>query len=166
MITTQHILDTPLGWMVLQGNESHIIRCYWANEEELAVGRGTQPAAWKSEAEEQVKAYFAKERTSFSLPVKMDGSEFQTTVWQRLLEIPAGETVSYTDLADGEFKKAKDQARAIGGAVGANPLLLLVPCHRVIGSDGSITGYAGGIERKEWLLHHEGTHLGRQLRLF
>lgn len=152
--------------MVLQGSEEHIMRAFWAHEDELAVGKGTQPASWKSEAEQQLKDYFARERNAFSLPLKMDGSDFQMEVWNQLIEIPMGNTVSYTDLSTKEGEEAKRQARAVGGAVGANPLLLLVPCHRVIGTDGSLTGYAGGEERKEWLLHHEGTHLGRQLRLF
>lgn len=160
MIFAQEIIDTPLGWMVLKGDQDHIKVAHWASEDELTIGQGTIPAEWKSQATEQINAYFKKERKQFSLPLKPEGTAFQEMIWQRLLEIPFGTTTTYSEIASPE------QARAVGTAVGANPILLLVPCHRVIGADGSLTGYAGGTDRKDELLRLEGAHHPQQLRLF
>jgi methylated-DNA-[protein]-cysteine S-methyltransferase len=160
MIFAQEIIDTPMGWMVLKGDQDHVKQAYWAAEEELTIGQGTMPAEWKAQATAQIAEYFKKERSQFSLPLKPEGTAFQEMIWERLLEIPSGTTTSYSEMA------GPDQARAVGSAVGANPLLLLIPCHRVIGADGSLTGYAGGKERKEELLRIEGAHLPQQLRLF
>jgi O-6-methylguanine DNA methyltransferase len=103
----------------------------------------------------QVKSYFAGERRTFDLPLSMMGTPFQIKVWNRLLDIPYGHTLSYADLA---LAMGNENAiRAIGQANGANHLAILVPCHRVIGSDGSLTGYGGGIERKHYLLNLEGS---------
>ncbi len=160
MITAQEIIDTPLGWMVLQGDESHIKRALWVNEDELTIGQGTMPAEWKAQATSQITAFFRNERSQFNLPLKPEGTAFQEMIWTKLLEIPCGTTTSYSEMV------APDQARAVGSAVGANPILLLIPCHRVIGADGSLTGYAGGKQRKEELLRLEGAHHPQQLRLF
>lgn len=160
MIFAQEIIDTPLGWMILKGDQDHIKQAYWAAEEELIIGQGTMPAEWKSQATEQIAQYFKKKRQQFSLPLKPEGTAFQEMIWERLQEIPFGTTTTYGEMA------GPDQARAVGTAVGANPLLLLIPCHRVIGADGTLTGYAGGKDRKEELLRLEGAHHPQQLRLF
>jgi len=107
-------------------------------------------------AVEQLNEYFAGTRTDFDLPVSLAGTEFQKAVWQELAELPFGGVVSY-----GEIGNATGRAtagRAVGGAVGANPIPIIVPCHRVLASDGRITGYSGGngIPTKVWLLDHEG----------
>ena len=107
-------------------------------------------------AVEQLHEYFAGTRTDFDLPVSLAGTEFQKAVWQELVELPFGGVVSY-----GEIGSATGRAtagRAVGGAVGANPIPIIVPCHRVLASDGRITGYSGGngIPTKVWLLDHEG----------
>ncbi len=101
----------------------------------------------------QLNEYFAEERKTFSLTLNPQGTEFQKKVWDELLNIPFGKTVSYLDLS----KKLGDPKaiRAVAAANGKNPLWIVVPCHRVIGSDGSLTGYAGGLHRKKWLLEHE-----------
>ncbi len=98
--------------------------------------------------------YFAGSNRPVDLPLVPEGTPFQRRVWERLRSIPYGETCTYGEIAR-ELGKAKS-AQAVGGAVGRNPLMLLIPCHRVIGSDGSLTGYAGGIERKKALLEREG----------
>jgi methylated-DNA-[protein]-cysteine S-methyltransferase len=98
-------------------------------------------------------AYFAGELTEFDLPMKMIGTEFQKTVWRELLNIPFGVTISYGELADRVGNP--NASRAVGAANGRNPISIIVPCHRVIGSNGKLTGYGGGLERKEWLLAHE-----------
>lgn len=106
-----------------------------------------------AEARKQLAAYFAGELTEFDLPMKMIGTEFQKTVWRELLNIPFGVTISYGELADRVGNP--NASRAVGAANGRNPISIIVPCHRVIGSNGKLTGYGGGLERKEWLLAHE-----------
>ncbi len=105
------------------------------------------------EARKQLEAYFAGELTEFDLPLNMRGTEFQRQVWQKLQTIPFGMTISYGELA--ELVGNPNSSRAVGAANGRNPISIIVPCHRVIGSNGKLTGYSGGMERKEWLLAHE-----------
>lgn len=106
-----------------------------------------------AEARKQLAAYFAGELTDFDLPLKMIGTEFQKSVWRELLNIPYGVTISYGELA--ERVGNPNSSRAVGAANGRNPISIIVPCHRVIGANGKLTGYGGGMERKEWLLAHE-----------
>ena len=107
-------------------------------------------------AVEQLREYFAGTRTDFDLPVSLVGTEFQKAVWNELTELPFGGVVSYGEL--GTATGRATAGRAVGGAVGANPIPIIVPCHRVLASDGRITGYSGGngIPTKVWLLDHEG----------
>ena len=105
----------------------------------------------------QLGEYFAGKRQTFDLELGMRGTEFQLAVWNELLRIPFGETISYAELARRIGRPAA--VRAVGAANGANPIPVIVPCHRVIGTNGSLTGYGGGIERKQWLLAHEGRRL-------
>lgn len=104
-------------------------------------------------AVQQLEEYFSRNRNTFSIKLNPKGTEFQQKVWQELLQIPYGKTTSYLELS----KKLGDvkAIRAVAAANGKNPLWIVVPCHRVIGSDGSLTGYAGGLWRKQWLLEHE-----------
>jgi len=108
---------------------------------------------------EQLDEYFAGKRTVFDLPLQQPGTPFQQEVWQELLEINYGKTISYAQLS----KQMRNPLaiRAIAAANGKNKLWIIVPCHRVIGSDGSLTGYAGGLWRKQWLLEHEATISGQ-----
>jgi methylated-DNA-[protein]-cysteine S-methyltransferase len=106
----------------------------------------------------QIKEYFAGDRREFDVPVDAQGTPFQKAVWRRLLEIPYGRTASYRDIA--RSLGNPKAVRAVGGANGRNPIAIIVPCHRIIGSDGSLTGYGSGIWRKEWLLEHEGWSAG------
>lgn len=110
------------------------------------------------QAIQQLDEYFAGTRKDFDLPIKQEGSDFQQSVWQQLLKIPYGKTISY-----GQQSKLMNNPlgiRAIASANGKNNLWVVVPCHRVIGSDGSLTGYAGGLWRKKWLLAHEASVAG------
>ena len=101
----------------------------------------------------QLEEYFAGERNEFDVPLAFSGTDFQVQIWSRLQKIPCGETVSYGQLAiDCSRPKA---VRAVGAAVGRNPISIVVPCHRVVGANGSLTGFAGGVERKRWLLDRE-----------
>ena len=104
----------------------------------------------------QLDEYFSGRRRDFELPLRLQGTEFQQRVWNVLREIPYGQTWSYGALA--RRVGNPNASRAVGLANGRNPLSILVPCHRVIGADGSLTGYGGGLERKRWLLAHEGLH--------
>lgn len=106
---------------------------------------------------DQLSEYFGGDRTSFDLAFEPRGADFERAVWRLLQEIPYGETRSYGELAD--VVADADAARAVGGAVGHNPLPIVIPCHRVIGADGSLVGYGGGLRTKEWLLVHEGALL-------
>jgi AraC family transcriptional regulator of adaptative response/methylated-DNA-[protein]-cysteine methyltransferase len=111
----------------------------------------------------ELDEYFRKERQSFDLPLHLVGTEFQKKVWQALLTIPYGETRSYLQLS--EFLENKLAIRAVAAANGANRMAILVPCHRVIGSNGDLTGYAGGLQRKKFLLELEGNHPNGQLNM-
>jgi methylated-DNA-[protein]-cysteine S-methyltransferase len=103
----------------------------------------------------QLAAYFAGELTDFDLPMELAGTDFQRRVWTALCEIPYGETISYGELA--RWVGNPKASRAVGLANGRNPIAIVVPCHRVIGADGSLTGYGGGLDRKVWLLEHEAS---------
>ena len=110
----------------------------------------------------QLKAYFREERQNFDLKLNPNGTDFQKRVWQELQKIPYGKTCSYLELSK---KLGNTNAiRAVANANGKNPLWIIIPCHRVIGSDGSLTGYAGGLYRKQWLINHENRH--KQQTLF
>jgi methylated-DNA-[protein]-cysteine S-methyltransferase len=112
-------------------------------------------------AARQLKEYFAGKRREFDLPLRMEGTEFQQCVWRELTKIPFGETRSYGQLA--KRLNNPNGSRAVGLANGRNPIAIIVPCHRVIGADGSLTGFGGGLDRKEWLLTHEGQPVTREM---
>src|SRR5262245_51620275 len=112
-----------------------------------------QDAAVFADAISQLHAYFAGELTAFDLPLALAGTPFQKRVWAELRQIPFGQTISYQDLAR-QVGNPK-ASRAVGAANGQNPVAVIIPCHRVIASDGTLGGFGGGLERKEWLLRHE-----------
>jgi methylated-DNA-[protein]-cysteine S-methyltransferase len=118
-----------------------------------------------AEARRQLDAYFAGELQEFDLPLAAKGTSFQSEVWAALREVPFGTTTSYGALAR-RLGRPVGAARAVGACNGRNPIGIVVPCHRVIGSTGSIVGYAGGLDRKRWLLAHEAKVAGRELTLF
>lgn len=141
--------STPLGTVKIEGDENGISVISIADEGEVSAAI---PAVLQ-EGVSQLQEYFNGKRTDFNLKLNPKGTEFQQKVWQALLDIPFGKTISYLDLS----KKLGDvkAIRAVASANGKNPLWIVVPCHRVIGTDGSLTGYAGGLWRKKWLLEHE-----------
>jgi methylated-DNA-[protein]-cysteine S-methyltransferase len=149
--------QSPIGPLLLMSDGVHLTGLY------MQTSRHSQPlSGWveDSEAEPlaatvlQLGEYFAGARRSFDLPLRLAGTPFQQRVWQELTEIPFGETWSYGQLA--RRIGNPNASRAVGLANGRNPISILVPCHRVIGANGTLTGYGGGLERKEWLLAHEG----------
>jgi methylated-DNA-[protein]-cysteine S-methyltransferase len=142
-------IKTPLGITTIMGDENGISVISVSDEGEISE----QIPAVLQEAVSQLMAYFEGKRTTFDFKLNPKGTEFQQKVWNGLLEIPFGKTLSYLELS----KKLGDvkAIRAVASANGKNPLWIVVPCHRVIGTDGSLTGYAGGLWRKKWLLEHE-----------
>ena len=142
--------ETPLGYAILEGDENGLSRVYVAEEKSEFSEMIPEPL---QQAEVQLKEYFMGKRESFDLKINPEGTDFQKKVWELLLKIPFGKTSSYLELSK-EFGNTK-AIRAVAAANGQNPLWIIVPCHRVIGSDGSLTGYAGGLWRKKWLLEHE-----------
>lgn len=155
-------VKSPIGWMKLTGNESGISSLLFVEEIENN-NFGIHDSLKK--AVRQIEEYFSGKRKVFDLKLNPEGTDFQKKVWQKLSEIPFGKTVSYLDIA--LALEDKNATRAIGNANGKNPISIIVPCHRVIGENGKLTGYAGGLWRKEWLLHHEKKgSLGEQKQLF
>ncbi|KZS38244.1 cysteine methyltransferase [Aquimarina aggregata] len=145
-------IETPLGTAIISGDENGITSVSVTKEPKTKPSQDNIPVYLK-EAVLQLKEYFNGERDVFDLKLNPSGTEFQKKVWDELLKIPFGKTVSYLDIA----KRLGDPKciRAAATANGKNPLWIVIPCHRVIGSDGSLTGYAGGLWRKKWLLDHE-----------
>lgn len=145
-------MESPVGKLLLAEDESGLRKLMFAE------GRTTvQPdAAWRedparlSRARRQLARYFAGELHEFDLPLAPQGTPFQQRVWSELLKIPYGETISYGELA--RRIGTPNGSRAVGLANGSNPIAIVIPCHRVIGSNGKLTGYGGGLEKKEWFL--------------
>lgn len=160
------VVDSPLGEMLLAGDESGLTGLWFAGQKYF--GAGLQPGAARAEAAEipalaaarrWLDVYFSGREPDFLPPLHLVGTPFRVCVWRQLLKIPYGETITYGALA---ARVARAQglprmsAQAVGGAVGHNPISVIVPCHRVVGADGSLTGYAGGVDRKAKLLEMEG----------
>jgi methylated-DNA-[protein]-cysteine S-methyltransferase len=147
-------MSSPIGILTLTSNGSALTQLILAREvdsEIESVPAEVDPVL--AAAHEQLNAYFDMRLSDFDLPLEPRGTEFQRRVWDSLTTIPFGETISYAELARRiDNPKA---VRAVGAANGRNPLMIIVPCHRVIGADGSLTGFGGGIDRKRWLLDHE-----------
>jgi methylated-DNA-[protein]-cysteine S-methyltransferase len=141
---------SPIGPLTLHA-ENGALTSVWMEDENLPEHRDDTPPL--DEARRQLEAYFAGELQEFDLPLAPAGSEFQLSVWRELAKIPYGETISYGELATRVGDPTK--ARAVGAANGRNPLPVIVPCHRVIGADGSLTGFGGGLDRKRRLLELE-----------
>lgn len=161
---------TPTGELLLVSDDEQRVRALdWLDGETRLhkllgryYGRGSyelRKVARASAARQALQAYFEGELQALAaLPVAFSGTEFQHIVWNALLEIPVGQTWSYGALADRIGRPGA--SRAVGLANGSNPISIIVPCHRVIGANAALTGYGGGIERKRWLLAHEGVDLG------
>lgn len=165
--------ETPIGrltfWtrgealaaVAFEGSEPSMERWVARTLGPASVADDADPGGWGT----RLDRYFAGDMLAFAeAPLAMHGTSFQRSVWTALLEIPAGTTVSYGELARRAGRA--DAVRAVGAANGANPLPVVVPCHRAVAADGSLHGYGGGLERKRWLLEHEARHAGAQRGLF
>ncbi|MDR1583825.1 MAG: methylated-DNA--[protein]-cysteine S-methyltransferase [Prevotellaceae bacterium] len=154
MLYTIHT-QSPLGTVEIKADDKYVtsIRLIKSADNISPEKKPDEVAEHIRQCISELKEYFAGVRTHFTVPIKQSGTDFQQKVWQQLLKIPYGTTISYLEMARrlGNPKLT----RAVGGANHNNKLWIVVPCHRVIGADGSLTGYAGGIECKQWLLQHE-----------
>lgn len=163
---TNTIIDSPLGQLTLVAADGRLTGVYfphhWYRPDPGTFGRRCDEGF--DEARRQLGQYLAGERKHFDLPLDTRGDEFQHGVWDLIRGIPYGQTVTYGDLARQLGGQA--QARDVGAAVGQNPLCVIVPCHRVVGKDGRLTGYAGGLARKRLLLDLEERATQQSARLF
>jgi methylated-DNA-[protein]-cysteine S-methyltransferase len=155
-------IASPVGALTLIASDDGLAAILWENDDPRRVPlsvaaqdhKGTAGHPVLRETERQLGAYFAGERTSFDLPLDFSGTEFQKDVWRALLDIPFGETRTYAQIARQIGRP--DAVRAVGAANGRNPISIVAPCHRVIGSNGALTGFAGGLDAKAFLLRLEG----------
>lgn len=156
-MTHNAFFTSPLGTIKISATEDGITSALFTDENGISDSH-----AYLTQAITQLDEYFANKRNSFDLPLAPEGTDFQKRVWNELLTIPFGKTTTYLNMA----KRLGDEKviRAAASANGKNPIAIIIPCHRVIGSDGKLTGYAGGLWRKEWLLKHEG--VSSQVDLF
>jgi methylated-DNA-[protein]-cysteine S-methyltransferase len=157
-------LDSPIGTLTLTAEDDALTGLYMDLFRGSADKRPTFDAGWAQSDDHpllklcrrQLKEYFAGRRRAFELPLRPAGSAFQQSVWRELTAIPFGVTRSYGDIA--RRLGNPNASRAVGLANGRNPIAVIIPCHRVIGADGSLTGFGGGLPRKQWLLTHEGSY--------
>lgn len=141
--------DSPIGFIEMSATENGLCGLYFVNEKSTLINN----TKILKKGIKQLDEYFKGKRNKFNLPIDMQGTDFQKKIWMQLLKIPFGVTKSYLDIAKalGNY----NLLRAVGNANSKNKISIIIPCHRVIGSDGSLTGFAGGLWRKQWLINHE-----------
>lgn len=169
-----HVGPSPLGHILYRAEHDALTGLFFIGQKhfpahvhmhEQTLSESPPVSRAIAAAREQIADYFAGQRASFDVPIRLGGTEFQRRVWELLQQIPFGDAWTYGDLAR-RLGLPPGAARAVGGANGRNPVAIIVPCHRVIGGDGELTGYAGGVERKRHLLTLEGGPGREQLALF
>ena len=168
-LTASMQIESPVGALTVCASERGVRAILWPDDEPTRVPAAGSPSSQPSAAQraildaarEQLDEYFGGTRTEFDVPLDPVGTEFQQAAWSALRAIPFGETVSYGEQA--ERMGDKNKARAVGAANGRNPISIIVPCHRVVGSNGSLTGFAGGLDIKRFLLDHEQRTSGQAL---
>ncbi|MFL5728447.1 MAG: methylated-DNA--[protein]-cysteine S-methyltransferase [Cytophagaceae bacterium] len=151
--------SSPIGLVEISATDNEVISVLFAEEKSRQTGSNPLIDLCKKQLEE----YFKGERRDFSLPYLLLGTDFQKEIWNDLKKIEFGKTISYSDMA--ERLKSPNASRAVGSTNGKNVLLIILPCHRVVGQDGSLTGYAGGLWRKKWLLEHEARVAGTEKQM-
>lgn len=165
--TVHRRVQSPLGTILIAATATGLTGLWFTENQRYLPAQVTGPGAWPEDLEQavlkqvsqQLTEYFAGQRSDFDVPLDLRcGTAFQQSVWQALLKIPLGETLSYGQISQQIGNPAA--VRAVGGAVGRNPVSIIVPCHRVIGSNGTLTGYGGGLDRKTALLRLEGVRAG------
>ncbi len=159
--TFSYFLDSPVGFLKITTNNTSLLSIDFVKTE------GTSTEKTPSiliETIQQLQEYFEGKRKEFSLNLNPEGTEFQQKTWKFVSMVPFGLTASYLDIA--KETGSEKNTRAVGTANGKNPIPIIIPCHRIIGTNGKLKGYAGGLDRKKWLLHHELTHSKRSNLLF
>ena len=154
-------VETPIGYLELTTNHDFLLSIEFS--EAFMQSSGYQPGILK-ETVSQIDEYFKGIRKEFKLNLQPAGTDFQMKVWEQVKKVPFGKTVSYLEIAN--QTGSKNNTRAVGLANGKNPIPIIIPCHRVIGVNGKLTGYAGGLEKKRWLLQHELNYSNNSNRLF
>lgn len=159
MTSSVTVFETPVGPLFARSIDGQLVELSFYNgaSDDSGDGADVRNAGVLRDVKVQINEYFARERTRFDLPLNLRGPAFHRRVWAALCEIPYGQTVSYAQLAIG--LGVPGAARAVGTANGANPIAIIVPCHRVIGADGSLVGYGGGLDRKRQLLDLESNRV-------
>lgn len=147
--------ESPIGIFCIKASDRGITHLLFPREN-AEPSQENRPTPLTDHCVTELAEYFSGQRRSFTVPLDLVGTPFQLSVWDALAKIPYGEVRSYQQIAV-EINNAK-AVRAVGGANNRNPVVIIIPCHRVIGKDGSLTGFGGGMDRKEWLLNHEQTH--------
>ena len=156
-MTTSTTFASPIGELTLTASDTALTGVYFPKSRPVQVGRAGENDILIL-AKQQLAEYFARTRTRFELPLDPTGTPFEQRVWELLRAIAYGTTTSYGTLA--RLMGEPNDARAVGAANGKNPIPIIVPCHRVIGANGDLTGFGGGLDKKRWLLEHEGALLG------
>ena len=156
-------LDSPIGDLTLVASDVGLTHVLFPGEDPTDVGlpgdlTETDDDSTLERAAEQLAEYFAGERREFDVPLDLRGTDFQVEAWRALADVPYGETRSYGEQADAIGRPGA--FRAVGAANGRNPIPVILPCHRIVGADGSLTGFAGGLDTKRWLLNHEQDQQG------
>lgn len=154
-------LPSPLGQLKIQCSDEHVQAVVFMKDDEVT---DNDEHDLLHSCHQQLNEFFSGQRKEFALPLQQNGTAFQQKVWDLLLKIPFGKTISYNELSK-QYGNLK-AIRAVASANGKNNLAIIVPCHRVIGSNQSLTGYAGGLWRKKWLLEHEAKHHAGVMTLF
>lgn len=152
-IIYKNTLETPIGYLEFRTNRDYLLSIRFTD---IFVKSSDYQPEIMNESMKQITEYFKGERKEFNLKLDPNGTDFQLMVWEEVKKVPFGKTATYLDIAKqtGSLKNT----RAVGLANGKNPIPIIIPCHRIIGTNGKLTGYAGGLERKKWLLHHELKH--------
>ncbi len=161
-MATHFLMESPIGTLTLVKSDGILGGLYMGNAVDAQADVvGSRVSSGFDDVVEQLKEYFARERTVFTVPIAPIGTAFQQRVWTELQKIPYGETRSYTQLAEAIGNRSA--MRAVGAANGRNPISIIVPCHRVIGNNGTLVGYGGGLERKRFLLNLEQAALRSEI---
>lgn len=155
-MSTTTYYHSPVGWLELSATAKGLSKIIFKNSEPEEMSENdSYPVI--AETIKQLNGYFAGNLTQFDIPLDLQGSDFEVQVWKQLLTIPFGHTVTYGEIS--KILNNPKAIRAVGTTIGRNPLVIVVPCHRVIGANDRMVGFGGGIWRKEWLLKHEGAIL-------
>ena len=149
------VIQSPIGPLKIAVDDGFLTEIAWFTSAEQTSQPSEDLHPLLDQVETALSEYFLSTNSHWSLPIRLHGTEFQKQVWQALTDIPPGKTTSYADIAAAIGKPAA--VRAVGTAIGKNPIPIVIPCHRVIGSNGSLTGFSGGLDKKRWLLRHESS---------